>query len=44
MGVCLLSSFLLFRTKYVRYLMVFWCMFFKRVLNLVFGVLSLVSF
>jgi hypothetical protein len=25
---CLLSIFLLFRTKYVRYLMAFWCMFF----------------
>lgn len=28
MGVCLLSSFLLFRTKHVRYLMAFWCIFF----------------
>ena len=36
---CLLSSFLLFNTRYVRYLMAFWCMFFMRLLILVFGIL-----
>jgi hypothetical protein len=43
-GACLLSSFLLFKTKYVRYLMAFWCMFFMRVLIIDFGILRLVSF
>ena len=40
---CLLSSFLLFNTKYVKYLMAFWCMFFIRVLMLDFGILSSVN-
>ena len=31
---CLFSSFLLLRTRYVRYFMVFWCVFFMRVLML----------
>ena len=35
---CLLSSFLLFNTRYVRYLMAFWCMFFMRLLMLAFGI------
>ena len=43
MGVCLLSSFLLFNTKYVRYLIAFWCMSFMRFLMLDFGILSFVS-
>ena len=42
-GVYLLSSFLLFRTRYVRYLMAFWCIFFMRVLILVFRIFSLIS-
>jgi hypothetical protein len=33
-GVCLLSSFLLFSTKYVRYLMAFWWMSFMSILML----------
>ena len=43
MVVCLLSSFLLLSTRYVRYLMAFWCMFFMRFLMLVFGRLRSVS-
>ena len=39
----LLFSFLLFRTRYVRYLMAFWCIFFMRVLILVFGIFRLIS-
>ena len=42
--ICLLSSFILFETKYVRYLMVSWCIFFTRVLILDFGILRLASF
>ena len=38
MGVCLLSKFLLFRTRYVRYLMALWCKFFMSDLMLEFGV------
>ena len=41
--VCLLYSSLLFRTRYVRYFMVFWCIFFMRVLILVFRIYSLIS-
>jgi hypothetical protein len=41
---CLLSSFLLFNTRYVRYLMAFWWMFFMRLLMLVFGMLRCSSF
>ena len=41
---CLLSSFLLFSTRYVRNNMEFWCMFFMRVLMLVFGILRLSNF
>ena len=40
-GVCLLSSFLLFRTRYVRDLMAFWCILFMRVLMLVFRLVNL---
>ena len=40
----MLSSFLLFRIRLVRYLMAFWCKFFMRVLILVLGIFSLVSF
>ena len=36
--------FFLFRTRYVRYLMAFSCIFFMRVLMLLFGIFSLVSF
>jgi hypothetical protein len=36
-GAYLLSRFLLFRIRYVRYLMVFWCILFMRVLMLDFG-------
>ena len=31
-GFCLLSSFFLFRTRYIRYLMAIWCMFFYEAL------------
>jgi hypothetical protein len=41
---CLLSNFLLFNTRYVRYLMAFWCMFFMSFLMLVFGMLRSSSF
>ena len=43
MGVCLLSSFLLFKTKYVRYLNAFWCMSFMRLFMLDFGIFSFVG-
>ena len=43
MGDCLFSSFLLFRTRYVRYLMTFWCMFFMRALMMDFGIFKLTS-
>ena len=43
-GACLLISFLLFRTKYMRYIMAFWCIFFMRVLVLDFGLSNSVSF
>ena len=42
--VCLLSSFLLFKTRYVRYLMAFWCICFMRSLMLDLGIFSLVNF
>ena len=43
--VCILmSSFTLFRTKYVTYLKTFWCKFLMRVLMLDFEILSLVTF
>ena len=42
-GACLLSSSLLFRDKYMRYLVAFWCMFFMSILTLDFGRLSLLS-
>ena len=35
-------NFLLFRTKYVRYLMAFWCILFMRILMISFGIFSLV--
>ena len=41
--VCLLSSFVLFRTRYVRYLMACWCIFFMRILMLDFGIFSSVN-
>jgi hypothetical protein len=41
--VCLFSSFLLFKTRYVRYLMAFRCMFFMRVLMVDFGSFMLTS-
>ena len=41
--VCLLPSFLLLRTRYVRYLMAFWCIFFMSDLILDFGSLSLIE-
>ena len=37
MEACLLSSSLLSKTKYVRYLMAPWCILFMRVLILVLG-------
>ena len=51
MGVCgvretcawLFSSFLLFRMRYMKYLMTFWCMLFIRVLMVGFGSFKLVS-
>ena len=39
---CLFSSFLLLRTRYVRYLMAFWCSSFMRFLILDFGISRLV--
>lgn len=42
-GACQLSS-VLFRNKYVRYLMVFWSMLFTRFLVVDFGMLILLSF
>ena len=36
----LLSSFLLFRTRFMRYLMAFWCMYFMRVLMVDFMIFS----
>ena len=39
MGVCLLSSFLLLSTRYVRYVMAFWWMCFMRRLMLGLGML-----
>ena len=44
MGACLLSNFLLFRTKYVRYLMAFWCKCFIRSLMFDLGIFNSVSF
>ena len=44
MGPCLSSNFLLFRTKYVRNLMAFWCILFMRVLMLDFENFSLLRF
>ena len=41
--VCLFLSFLLFRMRYVRYLMAFWCMIFMRVLMVGLGAFELVS-
>ena len=38
MGVCLLSSFFLFRIRCVKYLMAFGCIFFMRVVMLGFGI------
>ena len=38
-----MSSVLLFTTRYVRYLMAFWCILFMKVLMLDFGIYSLVS-
>jgi hypothetical protein len=43
MGVCLFSSFLLFRIRYVRYLIAFWWIFCMRVLMAYFGILRFVS-
>ena len=40
---CLLSSFYLVDTKYVRYLMAFWCMSFMKLLMLDFGNFNFVS-
>jgi hypothetical protein len=44
MGVCLLSSFLLFSTRYVRYLMAFWWMSFMSFLMLDLGSFRSVNF
>ena len=41
--LCLLSSFLLFKTRYVRYLMALRCMFFMRVLMVDFGIFIWIS-
>jgi hypothetical protein len=43
MGVCLFSSFLLFRIRYVRYLIAFWWIFCMRVYMAYFGILRFVS-
>ena len=42
-GACLLSSFLLFRIRHVRYLMTFWCILFMRILMLDFRIFNLIS-
>ena len=42
-NICLLSTFLLFRTRYVRYFMAIWCMFFMRVVMMDFGICRLTS-
>lgn len=44
MDACLLASFLLFEFKYARCLMMFWCVFFTKVLILCFKMLRLVIF
>ena len=43
-GACSYVSFILFKTKYVRYLMAFWCVFFTRVSILDFEILRSASF
>ena len=43
-SVCLLSSFLLFRTRHVRYLIAFWCILFMRDLVFDFGMFRLANF
>ena len=42
-GNCLISSFLLFRTRYVRYYMAFWCMCFMRFFITICGIFKLAS-
>ena len=42
-NVCLFFSSLLFRTRYVRYLMAFWWIFLMRVIMVGFGISRLVS-
>lgn len=42
-GACLLSSFLLLRIRYVRYCIVYWCMFFMRPLVTGLGMLMFLS-
>ena len=42
-GVCLFSNFLLFRIRYVRYLIAFWWIFCMRVLIACLGILRFVS-
>ena len=42
--VCLLSKFHLFKTRYVRYYMAFWHMFFMSFFMLVFGMLRSSNF
>ena len=44
LGGCLLSSFHLFRIRYVRYLMAFWWIFFVRILMVGFKMMMLLSF
>ena len=43
MGVCLFLSFLLFRTRYVRYLITLWWIFLVRVLMVGFSIFILIS-
>ena len=43
MFTCLFSSFLLLRTRYVKYLIAFWCISFMKVLLLDFGIPRLVN-
>jgi hypothetical protein len=44
MGGYLLSRFILFSIKYVRYLMASWCIFFMSVLISFLGILSLLKY
>ena len=42
-GDCLLSSFLLVRTRCVRYFMAFWCTCFMKIFMAIYGIFKLAS-